>query len=144
MGHAGAVPAAHRSRRRRVGLQTRERSGVRATRLNAALAELAESAKPKISLRALRFAFCVFVFSSLFLVARSAAAQQTHLLVITGVPGDEEHAKKFEKWASSFIDAAKKHDAVPDDSITLLADRQATKSGVEKAFADIAGKVKPN
>jgi hypothetical protein len=73
-----------------------------------------------------------------------AAAQQTHILVITGSPGDDEHAKKFDKWAASFIDAAKKKDAVPEANITLLADRRATKGGVEKAFADMAARAKPN
>ncbi|MGH9142087.1 MAG: hypothetical protein ACRD2I_13225 [Vicinamibacterales bacterium] len=71
-------------------------------------------------------------------------AQQTHLLVITGVPGDEEHAAKFHKWATSFIDAAKKTDAVPDANITLLTDRQSTKTGIEKAFADLNARVKPS
>jgi len=59
------------------------------------------------------------------------------------VPGDEEHAQKFQRWAASFIDAAKKKDAVPDANVTLLADKQATKAGVEKAFADLSARVKP-
>jgi hypothetical protein len=71
-----------------------------------------------------------------------AFAQQTHLLVVVGVPGDEDHAKKFAKWASSFIDAAKKKDAVPEANITLLADQRATKEGVEKAIGDIAARAK--
>jgi hypothetical protein len=75
--------------------------------------------------------------------ATPAFAQQTHLLVITGVPGDEEHAQKFQKWSASFIEAAKKKDAVPDANVTLLADKQATKAGVEKGFADVAARVKP-
>jgi hypothetical protein len=93
------------------------------------------------SLRALRF----FLFASFFSVLRVSPgfAQQTHLLVITGVPGDEEHAQKFQKWATSFIDAAKKKDAVPDANITLLTDKQSTKAGVEKAFADLTARVKP-
>jgi hypothetical protein len=69
-------------------------------------------------------------------------AQQTHLLVITGSPGDEEHAAKFQQWATAFIDAAKKKDAVPDANVTLLADKQATKAGIEKAFADLGARVK--
>ena len=73
-----------------------------------------------------------------------ALAQQTHLLVITGVPGDEEHAQKFQKWAATFIDAAKKKDAVPEANITLLEDKQATKAGVEKAFADLSARAKPS
>jgi hypothetical protein len=74
----------------------------------------------------------------------SAFAQTTHLLVIIGVPGDEEHAKKFAKWADDFIDAAKKKDAVPDANISYLSDRRSTREGVEKAFADLSTRVKPN
>jgi hypothetical protein len=71
-------------------------------------------------------------------------AQQTHLLVITGVPGDEEHAQQFAKWAEAFIDAAKKKDSVPDANITYLSDRRAARESVEKAVADIAARAKPN
>ncbi|HKB14134.1 MAG TPA: hypothetical protein VKD69_25895 [Vicinamibacterales bacterium] len=78
------------------------------------------------------------------LCASPVFAQQTHLLVITGVPGDEEHAKQFQKWSDTFVDAAKKKDSVPNENITVLSDRGATKEGVEKAFADLSAKVKPN
>ena len=104
-------------------------------------AETAKNTFSQRSLRSLRFllvaSFCGVIW------ATPALAQQTHLLVITGVPGDEEHAQKFQKWAAAFIDAAKKKDAVPDANITLLADQQATKAGVEKAFADLGARVKP-
>ena len=107
----------------------------------AATAKTAENTFSQRSLRSLRFllvaSFCGVIW------ATPALAQQTHLLVITGVPGDEEHAQKFQKWAAAFIDAAKKKDAVPDANITLLADKQATKAGVEKAFADLGARVKP-
>jgi len=79
----------------------------------------------------------------LLLCATPALAQQTHVLVITGVPGDEEHAQKFQKWAATFIEAAKQKDAVPEANITLLADKQATKAGIEKAFTDLAARLKP-
>src|SRR5260370_34391636 len=88
--------------------------------------------------------FRAFVISWLTLVAASAAAQQTYVLVVTGVPGDAEHAKKFDGWAKTFVDAAKKKEAVPAANITLLAGPQAAKANVEKAFTDIAAKVKPN
>ena len=84
------------------------------------------------------------MISWLILAAKPAGAQQTHILVVTGVAGDEEHAKKFQKWAASFIDAAKTKDAVPEANIALLADKRATKDGVEKAIADIAARAKPN
>ena len=88
--------------------------------------------------------FRAFVLSWLIVSASaaSALAQQTHLLVITGVPGDEEHAAQFTKWATTFIDAAKKKDAVPDANVTYLSEKQSTKGGVEKAFADLAARVK--
>ena len=110
-------------------------------------AEIAERAKRKrlCSLRALRaLRSIVGMFLCCVVWAAPARAQQTHLLVITGVPGDEEHAQQFQKWAASFIDGAKKKDAVPDGNITLLADKRSTRDGVEKAFADLAARAKPN
>lgn len=103
--------------------------------------EIAEHAATYSALRALRTLRLMLVFS--VLCVSPVLAQQTHLLVITGVPGDEEHAQKFEKWAKTFIDAAKQKDAVPDSAITLLTDKQSTKAGVEKAFADLGARVKP-
>lgn len=73
-----------------------------------------------------------------------AFAQATHVLVVTGVPGDEEHARKFQQWATTFIDAAKTKEGVPAANITFLSDRGATKPAVEKAFGDIAAKAKAN
>ena len=81
---------------------------------------------------------------ALLCVSTSVFAQQTHLLVITGVPGDDEHAKKFEQWATTFIETAKKKEAVSESNITFLSGSGANKPAVEKAFADIGTKVKPN
>jgi len=83
----------------------------------------------------------VLVISAL--CTTSAFAQTTHVLVITGVPGDEEHAKQFDAWAKTFIEAAKKKDAVPDANITYLSGNGAKKEGVEKAFGDLATRAKP-
>lgn len=111
----------------------------------AVTAEHAESAEKFLALRSLRsLRLLVGPFLCCLLCSAPAFAQATHLLVITGVPGDEEHAAQFQKWATSFIDAAKKKDAVADANITLLADRKATRDGVEKAFADIAARARPN
>jgi hypothetical protein len=97
---------------------------------------------PLRALRALRSIAGTFLCC--LLCAAPARAEQTHLLVITGVPGDEEHAAQFQKWATSFIDGAKKKDSVPDPNITFLTDKQSTREGVQKAFADLAARVKPN
>lgn len=111
-------------------------------RLNAKTAKLAKRRLALRPLRALRS--IVGALGFILLCAAPAPAQQTHLLVITGVPGDDEHAQQFQKWAASFIDAAKKTDAVPDANITWLADKQSTRGGVEKAFAGLASRVKPD
>jgi hypothetical protein len=112
------------------------------TGLNAKAAKLAERNPALRSLRALR-SIIVGTFLACVLGEASAFAQTTHLLVITGVPGDDEHAKTFAKWAEAFIDAAKKKDAVPDANITYLSDGRSTREGVQKAFADLSARVKP-
>jgi hypothetical protein len=73
----------------------------------------------------------------------TASAQTTHLVIITGVPGDDEHAKQFDTWANTFIDAAKKKDAVAEANITYLSGAAANKAGIEKAFAALTSKAKP-
>ncbi len=95
-------------------------------------------------MKALRLFVRSWLLLTSCLVAAPALAQQTHILVVTGVPGDEEHATKFQKWAKSFIESAKKKEAVPEANITLLADKGATKVAVEQAIARLAAKAKPN
>jgi len=91
---------------------------------------------------------------SVGLLARPAAAQDTHLLVITGVEGDAEHGDQFHKWATALIDAAKKKGGLPDASVTYLADKverdpgkisgRSTSENVRKAFADLAEHARPS
>ena len=81
-----------------------------------------------------------------------AAAQDVHVLVVTGVSGDDEHATQFQKWAGAVIDSAKKHGVLdanvgwlgeaPDKDKRITA--RSSKDGVTKAFGDLAAKAKPN
>jgi hypothetical protein len=99
--------------------------------------------------------FRVFVFSCLIVLAdgRWAAAQGSHIIVVTGVSGDEAHAKQFHTWATTFIDAAKTKDSVPDANITYLGEKpetdparirgRSTREAVTKAVGDIAAKARP-
>lgn len=84
------------------------------------------------------------ICSLLFFVAAPVFAQQTHVLLVTGVSGDDEHAQKFQKWATTFLDAMKKKESIPEANITFLSERAATRAAVEKAFGDIAAKAKPS
>jgi hypothetical protein len=99
---------------------------------------------------------CVFLL--LCVLARPASAQDTHLVVITGVAGDEEHAAKFQKWATTLIDAARRQDGVAEGNIIYLAENadaahpakisgtsgRSTRGNVEKVFADLSSRVRPN
>jgi hypothetical protein len=85
--------------------------------------------------------------------ATRASAQDTHLIVITGVAGDPELGSQYHKWALSAIDAAKKN-GITDANIAYLAERveadpahiraASTRENVTKAFTDAASRAKPN
>jgi hypothetical protein len=85
-------------------------------------------------------------------LARAAMAQDTRLLVIAGVGGDDEHTAQFHKWAGQVIDGAKKS-GLSEADITYLADApeqdqthrgvRSTRENVAKAFADVIARSKP-
>src|SRR6476620_2159134 len=95
------------------------------------------------------------VLASLFLLAVApvrAHAQDVHLLVVTGVGGDDEHSAQFQKWAGAVVDSAKKH-GVLEANITWLGEApekdarikgRSSKDNVSKAFTDLAAASKPN
>ena len=78
-------------------------------------------------------------------------AQDVHLLVVTGVGGDEEHSAQFQKWAGAIVDSAKKH-GVLEANINWLGEApdkdprikgRSIKDNVAKAFTDLAAQAKP-
>ena len=86
------------------------------------------------------------------LLPARAAAQDVHVLVVTGVGGDEEHSTQFQKWAGAVVDSAKKHGVLagniawlgeaPDKDPRISA--RSSRDGVTKAFTDLAAKTKAN
>jgi hypothetical protein len=78
-----------------------------------------------------------------------AAAQDIHLLVITGVGGDDEHSARFHKWATTVVDSAKRR-GVSD--VVYLSEKpeldpvrlqgRSTKENVTRAFGDLAARAK--
>jgi len=94
-----------------------------------------------------------FVLILLLLCAAPVSAQDTHLVVITGVGGDEEHTKTFHKWAAMMIDAARKKDGLPDANIIYLSEKpdldpslikaRSTRENVQKTLTDLAGRARP-
>ena len=97
-----------------------------------------------------RFAALMVVFLGGF--TKAGAAQETHLIVIAGLGGDEEHSARFHTWASAVVDSAKKR-GVAQANIVYLGERpeadpahvnaRATKENVTKAFEDAARRAKP-
>jgi hypothetical protein len=95
---------------------------------------------------------CALLFA-LLPFATPLFAQDTHLLVVVGVGGDEDHVKSFNKYALAIMDAAKKH-GMPDANITYLGENpdqsggrmkaRATRENVSKAFTDLAAQAKAN
>ena len=87
-------------------------------------------------------------------VARTASAQDTHLIVITGVEADAQDATQFHKWAAALVDSAKEKSGVADANIIYLAHKpdvdparirgRSTREDVSEAFADVAGRAGPN
>jgi hypothetical protein len=94
------------------------------------------------------FAFALL----LFVLATPVAAQSVHMAVIVGLSGDPDHAKLFERWASTLIDAATGRMGIPKDHIVYLSERpeddaqrasgKSTQVEITRAFANLAKSVK--
>ncbi|HJN46590.1 MAG: hypothetical protein CL477_05585 [Acidobacteria bacterium] len=90
----------------------------------------------------------------LSLLAAPVAAQQTHILVITGLSGDPAFAEEFHTWATTLLDAATDRYELPAENVTYLAektdadpariDNRSTQENVEQAFADLAERAQPD
>jgi len=94
------------------------------------------------------------ILATLFLLAVAPAraiGQDVHLLVVTGVGGDDEHSAQFQKWAGAVMDSAKKH-GVLEANVNWLGEApekdprikgRSSKDNVAKAFTDLAAQAKP-
>ena len=90
----------------------------------------------------------------LLVSAAPVAAQQTHILVITGLSGDPAYAEEFHQWATTLIDAATDRYALPAENVIYLAEKteldpvrigdRSTRENVERAFGTIAERAQPN
>ena len=58
----------------------------------------------------------------LFLTSIGVGAQQTHLLVVVGLGGDETYRELFHEWATILIEAASSRYGLPRERITYLGE----------------------
>lgn len=79
--------------------------------------------------------------------AAPAHAQQTHLLVVSGLSGEPRFAADFEAWSRQLREAAERA-GVPGGNIVLLSERgsgaaQSTRANVLAAIRAVAGRARP-
>ena len=84
-----------------------------------------------------------FVLILLLLCAAPVSAQDTHLVVITGVGGDEEHTKTFHKWATMIPDANIIYLSEKPDLDPSLIKARSTRENVQKTLTDLAARARP-
>ena len=85
---------------------------------------------------------------ALLVLAAPAMAQNVHLAVIVGLSGDPDHAKLFERWASTLVDTAADRFGIPRDRIVYLTEQpdvdpkratgKSTQQEIQRAFAALA------
>jgi hypothetical protein len=88
-----------------------------------------------------------FVIVAAFATGSTAAAQQTHVLIVTGLGGEPQYSEAFRTAGTAVFEAAKSKWGVPPTSLFYLAEDPATSPGatgkssrdeVAKAFTAIA------
>jgi hypothetical protein len=104
-----------------------------------------------MTLKALR---TMAVLTMLLALAAPVAAQTVHLMVVVGLAGDPEHAELFQRWASTLVDGASGRLGVSRDHIIYLTDQpdsdskratgKSTKTEIERGFATLATRAKPD
>jgi len=95
------------------------------------------------------------LFTAVFVwvFAAIAAAQQTHVLVVTGLGGDSVYTEQFHAWATTLMGAATARYEVPEDNVTYLGEKpdldadtiadRSTRENIETAVEVIAGRAAP-
>lgn len=83
-----------------------------------------------------------------------AAAQQSFLLVVSGLSGESRYAEAFHAWATKMLGAAETRWGLPAENVVYLAERtdrdpdrisaRSTRENVEEAFRDIAERAGPS
>jgi hypothetical protein len=85
--------------------------------------------------------FCVSVlFVLLFPIASLA---ESSALILSSVPGDEEHAEKFAKWTEATRKILVDKFGFAADHVIVLADKKTAKAEIQKAFAQLKTQLKP-
>ena len=84
------------------------------------------------------------------MTAAPAAAQQSHLIVVSGLGGADEYRDRFYEWSSRLVAAAIERHGIPADQVVYLAERpdrdperihaRSTWENVQAAITDVSGR----
>ena len=90
----------------------------------------------------------------LLCLAASAAAQDSHLLIVGGLGGAPHYSDQFHAWATRLLDAAADRYKLSAEQMIYLAERpdrdperidgRSTRENVEAAIAELAARARPN
>jgi len=83
-----------------------------------------------------------------------ATAQQSFLLIVSGLSGEPRYSEAFHDWATKMLGAAEARFGLPAENVVYLAEKterdpdrisaRSTRENVEGAFRDIAQRAGPN
>src|SRR6516162_1919055 len=85
-----------------------------------------------------------FIFAAVFtFCVCSTALANSSALIISGVPGDPEHAEKFNKWTETTRKLLVDKFGFSADRIIVLSDKNTAKAEIQKAFETLKTQLKP-
>ena len=115
--------------------------------------DAAGKAPGRLRSAAIRLRAAWWVIAAATLVPARAHAQNTHILLVSGLGGDPEYTESFHGWLSRFADAATEKYGVPAGRIVYLGEdpdldptrirARSTAENIRTAFADLAGAMEP-
>ena len=85
-------------------------------------------------------ATCVLLLAPM---ARPAAAEQAHLVVVVGLGGEKKYSDAFQEMAASLVSAAEKQLGMDPSRIVSLGEKEATRESVQKALRGVASRAAP-
>jgi hypothetical protein len=80
---------------------------------------------------------------ALILLAPALTLADSSALILNGVPGDPEHAERFNNWTEATRKALTDNMGFSPDRVIVLADKQTAKAEIQKAFAKLKEQLKP-
>ena len=99
-----------------------------------------------MGVHALRAAAVVAALAAGTLGARPVAAQDTHLVLVVGLSGDDDYGARFRGWATTIHEAAVGRLGVSEANVTWLGDGRpvpATAASIRSALTRIAQRAGP-